>query len=65
MSLIRTLTVTLFPTVSHWKEGGCKFRKLIDARKRGKLAFFAMDRLIIKDKLPDRERDAVATNDGK
>ena len=29
--------------------------KLIDARKCGKLAFFAMDRLIIKDKPPGRD----------
>ena len=35
--------------------------KLIDARKRGKLAFFAMDRLIIKDKPPGRD----AVNESK
>ena len=35
--------------------------KLIEARKRGKLAFFAMDRLIIKDKPPGRD----AVNESK
>ena len=35
--------------------------KLIDARKHEKLAFFAMDKLIIKDKLPGRD----AVNDSK
>ena len=35
--------------------------KLIDAGKRGKLAFFAMDKLIIKDKPPGRD----AVNESK
>ena len=39
--------------------------KLIDARKHGMLAFFAMDRLIIKDKPPGSKQALLFINAGR